>query len=184
MVPVFIDHVDLPIEFSAHQAVDLVGWPGDENDGFYRLVADLGQRIGKGEPPKAPVHQHRSTGVGFRFGFWSIGVAVLGLWPIYVSGYGRSDDPFIAAPIVIAIGLLVLSLAKPISPRTALVFVIVPYVLNYIAFYSFFGERLAFGKSRMAYHLESEEIIIVLVALSISLVAVYAICKWRAPKGP
>src|SRR5262245_24709987 len=136
LVPIFIDHVDLPIEFSAHQTIDLVGWPCDETDGFYRLVADLGQRIGRGEPPKTTAPQHRSTGVTF----WSIGVAVLGLLPYLIHIFFRFSI-IVPVPIFIGIGLLVLALVKPIAPRTALVSVIVPYVLYYFTIFLASGER-------------------------------------------
>lgn len=172
LIPVFIDRVELPIEFSAQQALNLIGWPNDGTEGYGRLVAELRQRIGKGGSAQAIVRKHRST----RLGFWSIGVAVLGLWPIFVSNLGRSDDPFIVAPMVIAGGLLVLALLKPIAPKTALVFAIVPYALNLFAFFVFFGER------GVGFHLAGAGAVIDLVALIGGLLVVYAICKQRAPR--
>jgi TIR domain len=172
LVPVFIDPVDLPIEFSAHQALDLVGWPNNGSEGYDRLVAELRQRIRTGGSAQAIVRKRRSTG----FGIWSIGVAVLGLWPILVSRQGRNDDPFIVAPMVIAGGLLVLSFLKPIPPKTAIVFAIVPYVLNLFAFFIFFGER------GLGYRLASGGVVIDIVALIGGLVVVYAICKRRVPR--
>jgi hypothetical protein len=171
LVPVFIDRVDLPIEFSAHQAVDLVGWPDGGTDGYHRLVAGLRQRIGRGGPAKDNVQQVRSTG----FRFWSICVAVLGLWPIIASKLGGGDDPFIVAPMVIAGGLLVLSLVKPIAPRTAVVFAIVPYVLNLFAYFTFYSER------GLAYHLASAGVVVDIVAISVGLIVVYAVCKHKGP---
>lgn len=143
LIPVFIDRVELPIEFSAHQALDLVSWPGDGTEGYSRLVAELRQRIGKGVPAIPIVSKQRSS----RLVFWGVGVAVLGLWPIPASS-GNSDDPFIIAPMVIAGGLLVLSLLKPIAPKMAIVFAIVPYTLNLFAFYVLLGETLGLPSSR------------------------------------
>jgi hypothetical protein len=172
LVPIFIDAVDLPIEFSSHQALDLVGWPNDRSDGFDRLISSLRERIGKGVTAKATVRKRRSTGITF----WLIGVTVLGLWPIFVSIFGGGgDDPFIVAPMVIAGGLLVMSLLKPIAPNTAVVFAIVPYVLNIFAYFLFYGE------SGVGYHLASAGVVIDIVALIVGLIVVYAICKRRVP---
>jgi hypothetical protein len=173
LIPVFIDRVDIPIEFSAYQTLDLVDWPSDGSEGYDQLVADLRQRIGRGEPAKPSIRKRRYTGLGF----WLIAVAVLGLWPIFVSGLGGGDDPFIVAPMVIAGGLLVLSFLKPIAPKTALLFAIVPYILNLFAYFIFYGER------GVGYHLASAEIVIDIVALIAGLVIVYAICKQRSPQS-
>ena len=173
LIPVLIDRVDLPIEFSAYQAIDLVGWPSDGSEGYDQLVSDLLQRLRRGGPAKPPVRKRRSTG----FGLWAIGVAVLGLWPIFVSGLGGGDDPFIVAPMVIAGGLLVLSFLKPIAPKTALLFAIVPYILNLFAYFIYYGER------GVGYHLASAGIVIDIVALIAGLVIVYAICKQRSPQS-
>jgi hypothetical protein len=173
LIPVFIDRVDLPIEFSAHQTLDLVGWPSCGIEGYDQLVSDLHQRIKTGLPKKPTIPVSRSTG----FGFWSISVVVLGLWPILVSKLGGGDDPFIFAPMVIAGGLLVLSLLKPIASKAALVFAIVPYILNLFAFFVFYGEWV------IGYHLTSSGVVVDIVALIGGLVVVYAICKLRAPEG-
>jgi TIR domain-containing protein len=172
LIPVSIDRVDLPIEFSAHQALDLVRWPKGSTEGYDRLAADLRHRIAKGNPPKPAARERRSIG----FGSWSIGVAVLGLWPILASNLGGGDDPFIVAPMVIAGGLLVLSLLKPIAPNTGLVFAIVPCILNLFAYYLFYERSVA-------YHFQSAGIVVDAVAVVGGLIVVYAICKQRVSQG-
>ena len=168
IIPVFLDRVELPIEFSSYQVLDLIGWPSNGTEGYDQLVADLGRRLNKENRSKVSVHQRHSTG----FGFWTVAVAFLGAWPFLVSIFGGGDDPFYIAPMIIAGGLAVLAFLKPITPKIALVFASVPYILNLFGFYVAYGERVGnlFSNSGVIIHI---------VALIAGLLVVYAICKHR-----
>ena len=61
---------------------------------------------------------------------WLVAVAVLGLWPMTITIGRPNDDPFLVNPLVIAGGLLLIAFVRPIDPKIALAFSIVPFVLN------------------------------------------------------
>lgn len=104
---------------------------------------------------------------------WSAGAAVLGLWPMTL---GRTDDPFLVNPLVIAGGLLLLAVAKPIDPQAALAFSLVPYVLN------LWGMALTLaGDYLTTYYFGSSEFVVGLVAFAASLFVVRVICARRMP---
>jgi hypothetical protein len=168
LIPVFLDRVDVPIEFSSHQVLDLIGWPSSGIEGYDQLVADLGRRLKKQSRANVSVPKPRSQG----FGLWTAGVTVLGCWPFLASILSRSDDPFYVAPMIIAGGLAVLSFLKPITPKAGLVFAIIPYVLNLFGFYVIYGARIG-------YLFTHSDGVIHVVALIAGLLVTYGICKYR-----
>jgi hypothetical protein len=141
-----------------------------------RAGDDARPRPREERPPEREAGRAHRAGRG-RALFWSVGVVVLGLWPIVLGG--KSDDPFLVNPMIIAGGLLAMAFAKPIEPQVALAFSVVPYVLN------LFGMALFLrGNYLTSYYLASSELIIGLVAFAASLFLVRVICSRRALSRP
>ena len=99
----------------------------------------------------------------------------LGLWPIAATIDHPSDDPFLVNPLAIAGGLLLISFVRPIDPKIALAFSVVPFVLNLWAM------ALTLPRAQLTYYWSSSEFVLGLVVFVATLFVVRVICAWRAP---